>query len=153
MTVRDLLTHTSGVVSGTISNFANRAVAAGPRETLADYIPRLGQVPLEFQPGTRWAYMGLSTLELLAGDPQGCLATNARGDLFVANRPGYSDLAIDVTFEGDEMVTFFNIQGAMIYLDKNDRVIGSDDVFTKIEMCRSHYASVGLAGYEEQFIR
>ena len=27
--VRDLLTHTSGVVSGTISNFANRAVAAG----------------------------------------------------------------------------------------------------------------------------
>ncbi len=43
--VRDLLTHTSGVVSGTISNFANRAVAAGPKETLADYIPRLGKVP------------------------------------------------------------------------------------------------------------
>lgn len=29
--------------------------------------------------GTRWAYMGLSTLDLLAGDPQACLATNARG--------------------------------------------------------------------------
>jgi len=50
--VRDLLTHTSGVVSGTNSNFANRAVAAGPKETLADYIPRLGKVPLEFDPGT-----------------------------------------------------------------------------------------------------
>jgi len=25
-------------------------------ETLADYIPRLGQVPLEFQPGSRWSY-------------------------------------------------------------------------------------------------
>ena len=49
--IRDLLTHTSGVVSGTNSNFANRAVAAGPKETLADYIPRVGKVPLEFQPG------------------------------------------------------------------------------------------------------
>src|SRR5687767_9009714 len=37
--VRDLLTHTSAVASGTNSNFAARAVAAGPKETLADYIP------------------------------------------------------------------------------------------------------------------
>ena len=66
VTVRDLLTHTSGVVSGTISNFANRAVGAGPTETLADYIPRLGDVPLEFQPGTRWAYSAAAGFDVLS---------------------------------------------------------------------------------------
>ena len=64
--IRDLLTHTSGVVSGTNSNFANRAVAAGPKETLADYIPRLGRVPLEFQPGTRWAYSAAAGFDVLS---------------------------------------------------------------------------------------
>ena len=64
--VRDLLTHTSGVVSGTNSNFANRAVAAGPKETLADYIPRLGKVPLEFQPGARWAYSATAGFDILS---------------------------------------------------------------------------------------
>jgi CubicO group peptidase (beta-lactamase class C family) len=64
--VRDLLTHTSGVVSGPIGNFANRAVAAGPEDTLADYIPRLGQVPLEFQPGTRWAYSAAAGFDVLS---------------------------------------------------------------------------------------
>jgi CubicO group peptidase (beta-lactamase class C family) len=64
--VRDLLTHTSGVVSGPMSNFANRKVAAGPKETLADYIPRLGNVPLEFQPGTRWAYSAAAGFDVLS---------------------------------------------------------------------------------------
>jgi CubicO group peptidase (beta-lactamase class C family) len=64
--IRDLLTHTSGVVSGTNSNFANRAVAAGPKETLADYIPRLSMVPLEFQPGTRWAYSAAAGFDVLS---------------------------------------------------------------------------------------
>ena len=64
--VRDLLTHTSGVVSGTNSNFANRAVAAGPTDTLADYIPRLGKVPLEFQPGARWAYSAAAGFDVLS---------------------------------------------------------------------------------------
>jgi CubicO group peptidase (beta-lactamase class C family) len=64
--IRDILTHTSGVVSGTNSNFANRAVAAGPKETLADYIPRLGKVPLEFQPGTRWAYSAAAGFDVLS---------------------------------------------------------------------------------------
>jgi CubicO group peptidase (beta-lactamase class C family) len=64
--IRDLLTHTSGVVSGTNSNFANRAVAAGPKDSLADYIPRLGKVPVEFQPGTRWAYSAAAGFDVLS---------------------------------------------------------------------------------------
>jgi CubicO group peptidase (beta-lactamase class C family) len=56
ITIRDLLTHTSGLVSGTISTAEAAKFARKPGETLADYIPRLGQVPLEFQPGSRWTY-------------------------------------------------------------------------------------------------
>jgi CubicO group peptidase (beta-lactamase class C family) len=66
LTVRDLLTHTGGLVSGPISSYAVRAVAAGPKETLADFIPRLGQVPLEFQPGTRWAYSATAAFDTLS---------------------------------------------------------------------------------------
>ena len=41
------------------------------------------------------------------------------------------------------MITFFNISGAMIYVDADGRQTGYEDVFTKIEMCRAHYATSG----------
>src|SRR6266853_741257 len=78
ITIRDLLTHTSGLVSGPMSNADARkpAVVRKPTETLADYIPRLGMTALEFQPGTRWAYSaqaGFDTLgrivEIVSGQP------------------------------------------------------------------------------------
>jgi quercetin dioxygenase-like cupin family protein len=54
----------------------------------------------------------------------------------------------------EEMITFFNISGAMIYLDEQDRLTGFEDVHTKIAMCREHYQRVGLgADYVDQFIR
>jgi CubicO group peptidase (beta-lactamase class C family) len=57
ITIRDLLTHTSGLVSGGPASSAEvQKVARKAGETLADYIPRLGAVPLDFQPGTRWSY-------------------------------------------------------------------------------------------------
>ncbi len=57
ITIRDLLTHTSGLVSGGPASTAElQKVARKPGETLADYIPRLGAVPLDFQPGSRWSY-------------------------------------------------------------------------------------------------
>ncbi len=65
VTIRDLLTHTSGIVSGPISNSQNRKVIYKQGETLADYIPRLGSVPLEFQPGTRWAYSAQAGIDTL----------------------------------------------------------------------------------------
>ena len=56
VTIKDLLTHVSGLASGTLSNSTVQAVARKEGEKLADYIPRLGSTALEFQPGTRWAY-------------------------------------------------------------------------------------------------
>ncbi|PWU02204.1 MAG: beta-lactamase [Terriglobia bacterium] len=75
ITIRDLLTHVSGLVSGGPVSTAEVAKAARkPGEALADYIPRLGTVPLDFQPGTRWSYSpgaGFDTLgrivEILSG--------------------------------------------------------------------------------------
>jgi quercetin dioxygenase-like cupin family protein len=54
----------------------------------------------------------------------------------------------------EEMITFFNISTCMVYLDEDNRQVGFEDVFTKIDMCRRHYAAVGLgADYVDQFIR
>ena len=53
-----------------------------------------------------------------------------------------------------EMITMFQVNGAMIYVDPDGKVQGYEDVFTKIEMCKAHYAKVGLgADYVERFIR
>jgi CubicO group peptidase (beta-lactamase class C family) len=57
ITIRDLLTHTSGLASGgPLSTPEAAKIARKPGETLADFIPRLGTTPLDFQPGTRWSY-------------------------------------------------------------------------------------------------
>ena len=56
--------------------------------------------------------------------------------------------------DAGEMITFFNIHGAMVYVDEEGRTTGYEDVFTKIEMCRRHYAACGLGGdYVDQFVR
>jgi CubicO group peptidase (beta-lactamase class C family) len=58
ITVRDLLTHTSGFGSGRASNAEISKLNRKPEDTLATFIPRLAAIPLEFQPGTKWSYSG-----------------------------------------------------------------------------------------------
>ncbi len=54
----------------------------------------------------------------------------------------------------DEMITYFQVNGVMCYVDPHGEVLGFEDVFTKIDMCRAHYEAVGLgADYVDQFIR
>jgi 2,4'-dihydroxyacetophenone dioxygenase len=56
--------------------------------------------------------------------------------------------------EVEEMITLFQVNGVMFYCDPYGNYSGYEDVFTKIEMCRKHYASVGLGEeYVDQFIR
>ena len=67
ITVKDLLTHTSGLMSGGVSGAEQAKLAPrGPNDTLANYIPKLAQTPLDFQPGTLWRYSGLYGLDVLA---------------------------------------------------------------------------------------
>jgi CubicO group peptidase (beta-lactamase class C family) len=81
VTVRQLMNHTAGFTygifdPGPVGRAMRRAKAdySSPGETLADVTVRLGDVPLCFQPGTRWNY-GVSTdvlgrfVEVVAGKP------------------------------------------------------------------------------------
>ena len=66
ITIRDLMTHTSGLESGGAGTREGNRLA--PRDTssnLAAYIPKLGAVPLDFQPGTEWRYSALAGIETL----------------------------------------------------------------------------------------
>ena len=66
ITVRDLMTHTSGLASGGAgSREAGRVAPRTATTNLAEYIPKLGAAPLDFQPGTQWAYSALSGIETL----------------------------------------------------------------------------------------
>ena len=72
---------------------------------------------------------------------------------FVYEPPGEIH-TLTVPADCPEMITLFNISGAMIYLDAEGNTIGYEDVFTKLEMCRRHYAAVGLgADYVDAFVR
>jgi 2,4'-dihydroxyacetophenone dioxygenase len=72
---------------------------------------------------------------------------------FVYEPPGEMHTLI-VPEDCAEMITFFSIGGAMVYVDAAGRQTGYEDVFTKIEMCRKHYAAAGLGGdYVERFVR
>ncbi len=75
LTIRDLLTHTNGLMTGGIGSKAGppRMVEG---DTLATYIPRLAAAPLDFQPGTQWAYSGYAgpdtlsrIVEIVSGQP------------------------------------------------------------------------------------
>lgn len=64
ITVKDLLTHSSGLVGG-----------GGPKPTLAEAVKEYASKPLQFEPGTRWSYNnpGINTLgrlvEVTSGMP------------------------------------------------------------------------------------
>ena len=66
VTVRDLLTHTSGLMSNGASATMVAQVPIGAGEPLAVVIPKLKNVPLDFQPGTRWAYSPQYGFDVLA---------------------------------------------------------------------------------------
>jgi CubicO group peptidase (beta-lactamase class C family) len=66
ITVRDLLTHTSGFVSGGVSASEAAKNPRKPTDTLATYLPQLASVPLAFQPGSRWTYSPGAGFDALA---------------------------------------------------------------------------------------
>ncbi len=72
---------------------------------------------------------------------------------YVYEPPGETHtLVVDEGVE--EMITMFQVNGVMYYVDPWGNGVGYEDVFTKIENCRKHYEEVGLgANYVDQFIR
>jgi CubicO group peptidase (beta-lactamase class C family) len=66
ITIEHLLTHTSGLLSMGLGSAISGMRPRGPDVTLASYIPTLGEVPLDFQPGTRWTYSPGAGLDVVA---------------------------------------------------------------------------------------
>src|SRR3712207_6400263 len=72
---------------------------------------------------------------------------------YVYEAPGETHTLV-VDEDVEEMITLFQVNGAMIYVDPDGAVQGYEDVFTKIDLCRRHFSDVGLgADYVERFIR
>jgi len=72
---------------------------------------------------------------------------------YVYEPPGETH-TLYVPEEVEEMITFFQVSGAMYFVDPYGKGLGYEDVFTKIENCRRHYEAAGLgADYVDQFIR
>jgi CubicO group peptidase (beta-lactamase class C family) len=76
ITIEHLLTHTSGIMSMGLGSAVSGHEAPDLESTLASYIPTLGDVPLDFQPGSRWTYSpgtGLNVvariIEIVSGTP------------------------------------------------------------------------------------
>ena len=66
LTIRDLMTHTNGLeTGGPGSREGGRLSPRDTNSTLAAYVPTLGAVPLDFQPGSKWQYSALAGIETL----------------------------------------------------------------------------------------
>ena len=66
LTIHDLLTHTAGLYTGGIGTAVSKLDGPGESDTLASWIPKVAAGPLDFQPGTRWAYSGTVGLDVVA---------------------------------------------------------------------------------------
>ena len=77
----------------------------------------------------------------------------AREGMYVFEPPGeVHTLVVDDDVE--EMITLFHVCGALIYFDASDTPCGYDDVHTKIDMCRRHFAETDLGEeFVTQFVR
>lgn len=65
VTVLDILTHTSGISSGPIGNTAAKDLLDNRRKGGTAWAEQLATAPLEFQPGTRWAYSPFGAFDVL----------------------------------------------------------------------------------------
>jgi 2,4'-dihydroxyacetophenone dioxygenase len=72
---------------------------------------------------------------------------------YVFEPPGETHtLVVDEGVE--EMITFFNVTGSLLYCDEDGNVTHAEDVFDKLEMAKRHYEKVGLgASYVDKFVR
>ncbi|WP_165231264.1 serine hydrolase domain-containing protein [Aquisphaera insulae] len=83
ITVRDLLTHTSGLLTGGPGMKTPKGGDYWPKaeDTLATAAPRFAQFPLDFQPGTKWNYSPIAGIDTLARIVE--VASGQTFDLFV----------------------------------------------------------------------
>ncbi len=96
ITVLDLLTHTSGLMSGPMGNSLANAPFNKRHDLGLKWIEELSASPLEFQPGARWAYSAVAGFDALARIVE--IASGQEYSAFLAQRL-FGPLGMrDVTF-------------------------------------------------------
>lgn len=111
ITVADLLTHTSGVMSGAMSNSVGSQWSADRHELGLAWVDQLGEAPLEFQPGSRWSYSALAGFDVLSRIVE--IASGQPFDRFLESRM-FEPLGMsDTTFwptdaQRERLVTSYN---------------------------------------------
>ena len=77
----------------------------------------------------------------------------AKEGSYVYEPPGETHTLV-VPEDVEEMITFFQVNGIMSYVDPWGKLLGYEDVFTKIDLCRKHFTNIGLGeNYVDQLIR
>ena len=72
---------------------------------------------------------------------------------YIFEPPGETHTLV-VPDDCQDMMTFFTVHGALIYVDPQGNATGYEDVFTRIEKYKRHFESVGLgADYVKRFMR
>ncbi|MGE5646856.1 MAG: serine hydrolase domain-containing protein [Acidobacteriota bacterium] len=135
ITIIDLLTHTSGLASGgpTNAEFMKLRSARKPAETLADFIPRLGALPLDFEPGTRWRYSGLAAFDTLGRIVE--IVSGMTFDQFLRTRL-FEPLGMNDTFfnvpekDRPRLATIYTRTAKGLAKPSNPLVIGSPAYFS-----------------------
>src|SRR5262245_22985365 len=115
ITIRDLMTHTSGLESGGVGS--REAARLAPRrgtDSLATYIPKLAAGPLDFQPGSQWRYSALAGIETLGRIVE--IASGQTFDQFLKQRLfdplGMKDTSFVVPADKQSrLVTLYNRRG------------------------------------------
>jgi CubicO group peptidase (beta-lactamase class C family) len=135
ITIVDLLTHTSGLASGGPSSteMTKLMKERKPAETLADFIPRVAALPLDFQPGTRWRYSGLAAFDTLGRIVE--IVSGMTFDQFLRTKL-FEPLGMNDTFfnvpEKDQsrLATIYNHTEKGLEKPANPLVIGSPSYFS-----------------------
>jgi len=96
ITVLDLLTHTSGLMSGPMGSSVANASFNKRHDIGLRWVEELGASPLEFQPGSRWSYSAVAGFDVLSRIVE--IASGMSFDKFLAERL-FAPLGMrDVTF-------------------------------------------------------
>jgi quercetin dioxygenase-like cupin family protein len=71
---------------------------------------------------------------------------------YVFEPPGETHTLV-VPEGADEMITLFQVNGPLIYVDPDGNACGYDDVFTRLAAARAHYRALGLEHEIDALIR
>jgi CubicO group peptidase (beta-lactamase class C family) len=122
ITVLDLLTHTSGLMSGRMGNSGGNAAFTQRHELGLKWVEQLDKSALEFQPGARWAYSAVAGFDALAHIVE--IASGQEYSAFLQQRL-FGPLGMrDVTFWPN---TEQRSRLATVYQRRDGKLVASDD--------------------------